>query len=107
RDEEGELGAAEKHRIASPLTKGFDDLAKIPPGTVLEATVDELAEDDLVDTLAFLCSGNLPSDAVDRKFGSVDRSLHQVTRAQDPEALVAARCSKSRDLFGDMEPWNW
>src|SRR5262249_19697556 len=106
RDEQRDLGAAKNHRIAPPLTKLVDDLSKILPGAFLEAAVDQLAEDDLVDALAFTGRGNLATDAVDREPGSVDRYLHKVASSQDPEALEASHRGESRDLFGNMEPWN-
>src|SRR5262245_51131817 len=52
RDEQGDLGAAENHRIATPLTQRVDDLSKHLSGTVLEATANQFVEDDLVDRLA-------------------------------------------------------
>ena len=62
--DQGNLGAAENHRIAPPLVKLEDDVSKILTGTVLEATVDQLTKDNVVDTLTFLGFRDFASNAV-------------------------------------------
>src|SRR5216683_553271 len=81
-DEQGELRAGERDRVAAAVPALGDDPAEVRARRVGEAAIHQLVERQRVDPLSILATRDLVLDPPRPELGRVDAALHEIPSAE-------------------------